>query len=53
MTKKQLQLHRDTLRILTAPALARAVGGAEPSLNAGVQSIRVDTKVEPCQLQLA
>ena len=50
MTKKKLLLHRETLRILTAPALARVVGGAEPSLNAGVQSIRVDTKVEPCQL---
>lgn len=50
MTKKKLQLHRETLRILTAPALARVVSGAEPSTNAGVQSIRVDTKVEPCLL---
>ena len=49
MTKKKLQLHRETLRILTAPTLAQVVGGAEASTNAGVQSIRVDTKVEPCQ----
>jgi hypothetical protein len=49
MTKKKLLLHRETLRSLTAPALAQVVGGAAPSANAGVQSIRVDTKVEPCQ----
>jgi hypothetical protein len=49
MTKKKLQLHRETLRILTAPTLSQVVGGAEASANAGVQSIRVDTKVEPCQ----
>lgn len=48
MTKKKLQLHRETLRILTAPALAQVMGGVAPSLDAGVQSIRVDTKVEPC-----
>ena len=53
MMKKKLLLHHDTHRILTAPALTQVVSGAEPSLNAGVQSIRVDTKVEPCQLQLA
>jgi hypothetical protein len=47
--KKTLQLHRTTLRILTAPALAQVVGGAEHTQNAGMQSIKVDTKIEPCQ----
>ena len=50
MMKKKLQLHRVTLRLLTMPVLAEVVGGAGgPSLNAGMQSIKVDTKIEPCQ----
>lgn len=51
MTKKKLQLHRVTLLILSAPELAQVVGGAEPALYAGVQSVKVDTKVEPCLRQ--
>jgi hypothetical protein len=47
--KKTLQLHRSTIRTLTAPALAQVVGGAENTQDAGMQSIKVDTKIEPCQ----
>jgi hypothetical protein len=49
MTKNKLRLHRVTLLILSAPALAQVVGGVAPALYAGVQSVKVDTKIEPCQ----
>lgn len=49
MTKKKLRLHRVTLLILSTPALAQAVSGVAPALDAGVQSVKVDTKIEPCQ----
>lgn len=44
---RKLVLHRTTIAILTAPELENVVGG---ELNAGgPQSVRVNTKIEPCQ----
>jgi hypothetical protein len=42
-TTKKLQLHRLTITNLTASALEHVIGGAS------IQSVKVDTKIEPCQ----
>jgi len=43
---RKLVLHRTTIAILTAPELDNVVGGATAG---GPQSVRVTTKIEPCQ----
>lgn len=48
MKKKKLQLHRSTIAILTAPALEQAVGG-DQILFLAIQSVKVTTRIEPCQ----
>jgi hypothetical protein len=49
-TNKKLQLHRTTIANLTAPELRNVRGAVGTiSLGASVQSIKVDTVVEPCQ----
>lgn len=45
-TTKKLQLHHVTIANLTASALKHVIGG---DVRASIQSVKVDTKVEPCQ----
>jgi hypothetical protein len=47
--KKKLKLHLTTIAHLTAPDLSRAIGGVSGNEGAGIQSVKIDTRVEPCQ----
>jgi hypothetical protein len=48
-TTKKLTLHRLTIANLTAPVLEHVVGGTDPNAPIAFQSVKVTTKVEPCQ----
>jgi hypothetical protein len=52
-TTKKLTLHRTTIANLTAPALEHIFGGANapltPECPIAVHSVKITTKVEPCQ----
>jgi hypothetical protein len=58
-TTKKLTLHRETIANLTSPVLEHIVGGggilyfdhnvALPHSPVAVQSVKVTTKMEPCQ----